>query len=466
MSEQTILLASTIKWFLLATLTGLAAGLAAFLFLRSLELAIEWSSQHPFYFLALPIALPLTVGLIRWLAPEAEGHGTEKVIEAIHERNGQIDPSVVPVKALATIVTLAAGGSVGKEGPCAQIGAGVASLVARLLHLSGDDMKKIVICGISAGFAAVFGTPVAGALFGVEVLFLGELLYDALLPSLVAGVTAFEVTHLLGLRYFSRRPPEPLPLTELSLLQSVSVGFVCGFVALVLIEAMRLMRHRLRQAIKNDLSRALVGGLALVVLGFLIPSSLGLGINELQRALLGRPVPFLLPFCKILATSITLESGGSGGIVTPIFLIGASTGNLLGALFGERATFAALGMVATLSAAANTPIAASVMAMEMFGGRIGLHAAVACVISFLVVGHRSVYPSQILAFAKSASLKVPHGVDIEAAEVEVIIREDSLSGLLLRYAKQLWQRWSSPKTSTPTEENAQSPNPPQSSAKG
>jgi len=440
LAEETILLVSTLKWFVLSSLTGVAAGISTFAFLWTLEKVSGWSEQLPFYFLSLPLALPVSVYVIKKFAPEAEGHGTEKVIEAVHKRNGQISFSVVPIKALATIVTIASGGSVGKEGPCAQISGGVASFLARLLHLSERDHRKLVICGISAGFAAVFGTPVAGALFGVEVLFLGELLYEALLPSLISGVTAFEVTHFMGLRYFYRRPLEPLPITEATLIQTLLVGVICGFLAL-LIETMNASERWLRRAFKGDLLRAFVGGWMVVLLGLLVPSALGLGIDELRRALMGQSVHPLLPLFKILTTSLTLGAGGSGGIVTPIFVIGASAGNLIGSLSGSSSSFAALGMVATLSAAANTPVAASVMAMEMFGGKVGVHAAVACVISFLIVGHRSVYPSQIVALTKSPSLAIPTGREIKYAQAEIAIREDSLSGLLWKQFVKLRQRW-------------------------
>ncbi|MBI2877879.1 MAG: chloride channel protein [Candidatus Tectomicrobia bacterium] len=201
--EETVLLTSVVKWSVLATITGVAVGVTGFVFLWLLEQAMRWSTHYSLYFVVLPFALPLVAWLVRSLAPEAEGHGTEKVIEAVHRWDGRINRKVVPVKLVATILTLASGGSAGKEGPCAQIGAGVASMLADWLHLRSElDRRKVVICGISAGFATVFGTPIAGALFGVEVLYLGELLYYALLPSLLAGVTAYEVTRGLGLHYF------------------------------------------------------------------------------------------------------------------------------------------------------------------------------------------------------------------------------------------------------------------------
>ena len=144
---------------------------------------------------------PLCVWLIRTFAPDARGHGTEAVIAAVHQRSGRIDWLVAPVKLGATVVTLAFGGSVGKEGPAAQIGAALTSLFADILRLSDEDRRRLVICGISAGFAAVFGTPVSGALFGIEVLYLGRIDYTVIFPALVAGI----VGHLAC----GVRPPFP-----------------------------------------------------------------------------------------------------------------------------------------------------------------------------------------------------------------------------------------------------------------
>ncbi len=148
------------------------------------------------------MAFVASTALVKYLAPEAKGHGTEKVIEAVHKRSGKMDPHVVPVKLLATVITIATGGSAGKEGPCAQIGAGLASLLADLFRFDDSDRKKLVICGISAGFSTVFGTPIAGAIFGVEVLFVGSLMYEVLLPSFVAGIVGFQVSSALGVSYF------------------------------------------------------------------------------------------------------------------------------------------------------------------------------------------------------------------------------------------------------------------------
>jgi H+/Cl- antiporter ClcA len=163
-SEETVLFFSVIKWFILASIIGILVGFGTVVFLKLLTMGIKATGRFKYYYLLLPIIICLSALISRVFAPEAEGHGTEKVIEAVHKRNGKIDLIVVPVKLITTILTLSFGGSAGKEGPCAQIGAGLASGFADIFRLKDSDRKKIVICGISAGFASVFGTPVAGAL--------------------------------------------------------------------------------------------------------------------------------------------------------------------------------------------------------------------------------------------------------------------------------------------------------------
>ncbi len=191
-TEHTALLISTLKWALLGAGAGICVGFGTRGFLWALgssTAGVHTLTRGAFpAFWILPLALPACVWIIRTFAPEARGHGTEAVIAAIHQRSGRIDWLIAPVKLGATVLTLAFGGSVGKEGPAAQIGAALTSLFSDILRLGDEDRRRLVICGISAGFAAVFGTPVSGALFGIEVLYLGRLDYTVIFPALVAGI--------------------------------------------------------------------------------------------------------------------------------------------------------------------------------------------------------------------------------------------------------------------------------------
>lgn len=432
--EETVIFISVVKWIAIATAVGSLVGLSTTVFIKMLNWAIAFAKEYKYYFLLMPVGFFASILIIKLFAPEAEGHGTEKIIEAVHKRSGKIKFMVVPVKLVATIITIALGGSAGKEGPAAQIGAALSSKIADIFRLDDTDRKKLVICGISAGFAAVFGTPIGGAIFGVEVLFAGAILYDVLLPSFIAGVTSYQVSSALGLTYFHHHIDFVPVFSEAFFLKVALAGICFGLVSMFLIEMMSLAHKLCHKLYLNFILRPLVGGLILVVLTLLVSGDyVGLGLNNIELYLTGVTASFYSFILKVIFTSITLAAGGSGGIVTPIFFIGASAGSAFAHLTGlDAATFAAIGLVSVLAGCTNAPISASIMSVELFGPKLAPFATVACVISFLMTGHRSVYPSQILSIRKSASVDVQLGREIAASEVTPHPRKRSFMGLLIK----------------------------------
>ncbi|HEY7202875.1 MAG TPA: chloride channel protein [Methylomirabilota bacterium] len=415
-AEHGTLMASLVKWTLLAAAVGVLAGCGTAIFLKILQWGIESMVAVPLRWLWLPVGFAGAFCLVRVLAPDAEGHGTDKVIEAVHQRSGRISLAVAPVKLVATVLTIAVGGSVGKEGPAAQIGASLASGLASLLRLGRRDRRKVVICGIGAGFATVFGTPIAGAIFGIEVLVLGSLMYDVLYPSFVAGIVGYHVASQLGVHYFHHALAALPAPTGRAFAATLVAGFVLGLVSLLLIEALRSV-HRLAHRVRAPGWTVAAGGGMLLALGAWLFSDryLGLGISTLESALQGSTIPTAAWLAKIGFTAVSLGVGGSGGIVTPIFFIGAAAGSTLGHLLNQDpGMFAAIGMVAMLAGAANAPLAASVMAIELFGPAIGPYAAIAAITAFIMSGHRSVYPSQVLGLPKTRSLGLRRGVELGA----------------------------------------------------
>lgn len=421
LTEESAILFTVFKWLLLSVAVGLIVGGATALFLKLLSWSTIKTASFPYYFLFLPAGMVISALLVKYLAPEAEGHGTEKVIEAVHKRSGRIQLRVVPVKLAATLITLASGGSAGKEGPCAQIGGGLASFFAGLLRLDDYDRRKLVICGISAGFSSVFGTPIAGAIFGVEVLYAGSILYDVLLPSFICGIISYRVSAFLGINYLYH-PVNFVPVFGPGIfLQVVAAGVFFGITAFLLIEIMNHVKKFSSHLRLGTAPKAFLGGLCVSLPAlFFSRQYLGLGINSIESFLSGEKSSWGAFLLKPFFTAVTLNFGGSGGIITPVFFTGAAAGNLFGSVFGlDVATFAALGFTAVVAGAANTPIAASIMAIELFGPGIASYSAIACVVSFLVTGHRSVYPSQILAFRKSKLVDVKIGDDMEAVRPKV-----------------------------------------------
>jgi H+/Cl- antiporter ClcA len=442
-TEHTALLVTTVKWAALGATAGLCVGLGTRGFLWS----IAWAATEaprltrglfpPF--LLLPLALPISVWLVRVFAPDARGHGTEAVIAAVHTRSGRVDWLVAPVKLAATVVTLMFGGSVGKEGPAAQIGAALTSLFSDIARLKDEDRRRLVICGISAGFASVFGTPISGALFGIEVLSLGQIDYSVIFPALVSGI----IGHLAC----GAKSPFP-PITSVLdpggnqvriILITLASGALFGIVALTLIESMRVFERVSHRFKKHPYGLAAAGGVVLAV-GYMAFGAqyAGLGTDTIDGILSGTlrvaPFAFLL---KIFATSVTLESGGSGGVLTPVFFIGAASGAAMAPIMGvPPQLLGAFGFVSVLGAAANTPIAAAVMAIEVLPGSESVYAALAAVTAFLMAGHRSVYASQKLGFAKSAGLDVKLGGTIgELGAGSVRLREGTLSERVHRFAR-------------------------------
>ena len=217
-------------------------------------------------------------------------------------------------------------------------------------------------------------------------------------------------------------------------------GIFFGIFSLLFIEMLKIFEKLSHKMSLREEWKALLGGLSLVVLTFFMSTSyLGLGLDTIRNTVEGNAVPWYASFLKMFSTSVTLSFGGSGGIITPIFFVGSTAGNLLGHLPGfDLAVFSAIGMVSLLAGAANTPISASIMAMELFGPELAPYAAVSCVISFLMTGHRSVYPSQILSMTKSSSLTVKHGQEMKHVEgVEYEPGEKSLLGIVSKSFKRL-----------------------------
>ncbi len=413
-------------WLGLGSLTGALVGVVVTYFLKLLFWSIGQTAHWPFWMIA--VALPLgglvTGLLIHYGAPRAAGHGTEAVIRSVHRDKGSIPWKVAPIKALATITTIAPGGSAGKEGPSAQIGAAVASALADLFHFTPERRQKIVICGIGAGFAAVFGTPVAGAILGIEVLAVGDLWYDMLLPSFAASVMSYEVSKRLGLSWFYPTTNVTLHFTVGLFARLIVFGVASGLVAYLLVLLMDGF-HNLSEKVERARHwwRPLFpffGAVALVLLMLMVGRSYGgLSLPLLNQALSGHSVPMLAFWWKLLMVAMTLGFGMSGGIVTPLFVVGATFGSLVAApLHLPLAAGAELGMVAVTASGANVPIAMIIMGMELFGSRLSPDFLMVAIPAFIIIGNHSVYPSQRVRLQKSPWVPIPVGRALEDAEEE------------------------------------------------
>jgi len=255
-------------------------------------------------------------------------------------------------------------------------------------------------------------------------------MYDVLLPAFIAGIVSYHVSAALGTTYFYS-PLQFVPVfSGFFLIQVIVAGIFFGLVALLLIELFALIEKAAQRLPLWAPAKGIIGGVALVLLTLAFSTQyLGLGLGTTQATLQGQPAVWYAFPLKIVFTSVTLGFGGSGGIITPIFFIGSTSGSAFAQLFGlNSATFAAIGLVAVLAGATNTPIAASIISVELFGPTVAPYAALACVVSYVMSGHRSIYPSQVLATEKSRSLQVQIGQQVAKGKQTVQPRPGSVTG--------------------------------------
>jgi H+/Cl- antiporter ClcA len=438
---QTIILISIVKWVFLGSVVGGLVGLLTTGFLKVIHYIPHITKEYKVSVYFLPVTL-FALTLLHYYFPETEGIGTNRLIRAIHHKFGRIKVVTIPLRVIYSFLILLTGGSAGKESPCAQIGAGVSSGVADLFKLDNIDHKKLVICGVCAGFATVFGTPIAGAMFGVEILILGTISYEYLLPAFISTITACQVSSHFGITYFYH-PLDFVPIfNESFFLSVIGAGIffgICSHLYVSLLDIPKLILKKI--PLWLPLKSLMVG---VILLGFTFIFSkeyLGLGLQTITDSLNGKTFPWYSFVIKAVFTALTLSVTSNSSVITPIFFIGATAGSTFAAAFGlDPGTFAALGFVSLLAGCANTPVSTSIMAVEMFGTSIAPYAVTSCVISFLMTGHKSIYSSQILSFSKSRSIRVEVGKELADAEFQLELRNKTVGWFVIKYIRILWKR--------------------------
>lgn len=400
------------KWVFLGGIAGAFAGTASAIFLASLAWATSFRIANPILLLLLPLG-GLMVGWVYYRFAGVASQGNNLVIEEVHANQSHIPLRMAPFVLFGTVFTHLFGGSAGREGTAIQMGASLADELRRVLHLSSDDRRLMLMAGISGGFGSVFGTPVAGFVFGMEVQSVGRIRYEGIIPCLVASVVGDLVTRAWGITH-SHYPPianvEPEPLL---LIKIVLAGVCFGLTSILFVELIHAVKKLQSRYVKYPPIRSFVGGVVIISLTLIVGTQdyLGLSLPLIQQSVTGSGVPADAFLLKLIFTAITLGSGFLGGEVTPLFVIGSTLGCALGNLLGvDPAFLASIGFVAVFAGASNTPLACSLMALELFGGGSALYIIVGCVIAYLASGHRGIYSTQIVNAPKS------FGVDILADE--------------------------------------------------
>ncbi|MGI4875494.1 MAG: chloride channel protein [Janthinobacterium lividum] len=387
-----------LRWLLLAGLVGALAGTASVGFLVALDWVTRWREAHAWALALLPVG-----GLLVGLAYHYYGHrarrGNNLILEELHAPTATIPLRLVPLVLGGTLLTHLLGGSAGREGTAVQMGAALADQLAR--WLPRRERRLLLIAGMSAGFAAVFGTPLAGAVFGLEVFLVGSVCYEAIWPSFLAAVVADAVTRAWGVGH--------TVYPELAALSLTATGLACTLLAGALFGLTARSFAGLTHWLGRQFRRIAYAPLRPVVGGVLVAGSMG-ALGTMRYSGLGVPVILeafqhsLAPqdfAWKLALTALTLGAGFKGGEVTPLFFMGAALGSALAAVLPlPVALLASMGFVGVFAGAANTPLACLLMGLELFGTHAGIYLGLSCVVAYLFSGHSGIYTAQRIDQAK------------------------------------------------------------------
>lgn len=390
-----------LRWIPIASLAGMLGGTASALLLVSLVWATDTREQHKWLIAFLPLA-GLSVGcLYKYLGTSVEA-GNNLILDEIHDPRRTIPLRMTPLILLGTFLTHLFGGSAGREGTALQTGASLADQLARPFRLGARERRILLMAGVSAGFASVFGTPLAGAVFGIEVLAIGTVSYDAIVPCFLAAFVGDLTTHAWKVSHTVYHVSQTPPMNVRGVLCAAAAGAVFGLVGMAFARVTHGVGSFFKKRIAWAPLRPFCGGIvvALGVLALGTTRYIGLGIPMILEAF-GGPQPPWEWALKFLFTAITLGAGFKGGEVTPLFFIGATLGNALAYLLPlPPSLLAGMGFVAVFAGAANTPIASTFMAVELFGGEAGAYAGIACVFAYLFSGHAGIYYAQRVGSSK------------------------------------------------------------------
>ena len=388
------------KWLLLATGVGIITGMLGAGFYHCLMGATDFRQEHPILILGLPLGGLFIVWLYRVMGREQD-KGTNTVISAVRQEN-TISWKMAPLIFIGTIITHFFGGSAGREGAALQMGGSIGNGIANALKMDKKNITMMIMCGMSGMFAALFGTPMAAAIFAMEMVSVGILYYAALVPCVVSSLVASQVARVLSVHAEHFTIIELPELTFQATWRVVVLAMLCAGLSIVFCTVMQKTEKIMDGKLKNPYVRVVVASLIIIVLTMLVGTDdyMGAGMEVIEKAMNGeaRPEAFLL---KILFTAITLTAGFKGGEIIPTLFIGSTFGCMIGQLLGISPSLcAAVGMVALFCGVTNSPIASLLLALEMFGMEVWPYMLLAVAISYMLSGYKSLYKSQKIVYSK------------------------------------------------------------------
>lgn len=411
--EQVPTLFYLLKWIFICAILGAIVGSVSAFFLVSLDWATNWRESHLWIIALLPIG-GFIIGLSYHLYGDSVVKGNNLLLEEFHSPKKIIPFRMAPLVLFGTILTHLFGGSAGREGTAVQIGGAIADRFTKVFNLSKRDRQIMLIAGISAGFASVFGTPLAGGIFALEVLVLGRIRLDAIIPSFLSAVLANYFCEFWNVSHTHYHITSVAEMNPVNLLWSLLAGIIFGLVAMLFSKSTHFWGNLFKKNINYPPLRPVIGGVVLAIVIYFMGTTkyIGLGIPTIVDAFSENlnSYDFLL---KVLFTSFTLGAGFKGGEVTPLFFIGATLGNVLVWFIPlPMSMLAGMGFVAVFAGATNTPIACTIMGIELFGIEAGVFIAIACSTAYLFSGHSGVYSSQIIGSPKNSKYLREKGMSL------------------------------------------------------
>lgn len=400
-----------VKWIFLGSIVGILSGCASAFFLTSLEFVTKQRIEHPWFLFLLPLGGAFVSFLYSKYGRDSS-KGNNLILEQIHKGDGVIPLRMGFLVLIGTLISHLFGGSVGREGTAVQMGGSLSEWISRLFKVDKTDRRILLMSGISSGFGSVFGTPLAGTIFGMEVIALGTMRYEALIPCFTASFVGNLVTSNVWKIHHTHYPlitvPEP---SVIVILKIIIASILFGLASILFCELTHGFKRLFMKYFKNPMIKSAVGGVVVIALVYIVGTRdyIGLGVPMILKSF-HETVPNFAFFWKTLFTSLTLGAGFQGGEVTPLFFIGSTLGNTLsGILHLNPAFLGSLGFVAVFAGAANTPITCFILGIELFGGQGLIYYFMACIISYLFSGHHGIYTSQMIGMTKSKLIKVSEG---------------------------------------------------------
>ena len=395
------ILLTIFKWIVICISISVLSGSASAFFLVSLEWVTQFRIQHDWIIWLLPFG-GLLVGFSYYYWGESVVKGNNLLLEEYEKPKKVIPFKMAPLVLLGTLLTHLFGGSAGREGTAVQMGGAIADQFTKLFNLDNAERKILIILGISAGFASVFGTPLAGAIFALEVLYFSKINLKSIILSFVVAYAAYFTVEFWQIKHTHYSIPVVPEISVTNLFYVITIGLLSGFAALLFARSTHFWSSTFSKNIKYPPLRPFIGGiiLAVAIAGFGMTKLSGLGVPVIVDSF-SNPNQWYDFLLKILFTGFTLGAGFKGGEVTPLFFVGATLGSALSLVIPLPISFlAGLGFVAVFSGATHTPIACTIMGMELFGIQPGIFIAIACTIAYFSSGSVGIYKSQIVKGAK------------------------------------------------------------------